>query len=289
MNRLNSIIGVTTIACATALAQSSQDAQIVPDKVFFFKTQADSTTNVKITARLGLLGQTVKDAPYSADGATETTQTLADGTHINHQENYSIYRDGDGRVRRESGDQVWISDPVASVSYVLDTKQQTARKLGLSVSVKRGPEDMAHEVKLKAEAKASGPIWFSTGAVGGGMVVGGPTTGGPMTGAAISTDAAPKPEGLGKQEMEGVEVEGTRTTTLIPQGQIGNDRALQIVHERWESPELHVTIYSKHTDPMMGEIVERLTNVHRGEPDPALFQVPAGYKMEALSSIQSDQ
>ncbi|HUD99849.1 MAG TPA: hypothetical protein VMR62_09770 [Bryobacteraceae bacterium] len=289
MKRLNSIIGVATIACAAALAQSSQEAQIVPDKVFFFKTQADSTANVKITARLGLLGQTVKGAPYSADGATETTQTLADGTHINHQENYGIYRDGDGRVRRESGDQVWISDPVANVSYVLDTKQQTARKLSLSISLKKGPEELAHEMKLKAEAKASGPIWFSTGAVGGGMVVGGPTMGGPMTGTAISTDAAPKPEALGKQEMEGVEVEGTRTTTLIPQGQIGNDRPLQIVHERWESPELHVTIYSKHTDPMMGEIVERLTNVRRGEPDPALFQVPVGYKMESMASVESDR
>jgi len=81
--------------------------------------------------------------------------------------------------------------------------------------------------------------------------------------------------------MEGVEVDGTRATTVIPQGQIGNDRPIRMVNERWESAELHVTILMKHTDPMMGDRVERLTNVRRGEPDPALFQVPAGsYRME---------
>ena len=39
---------------------------------------------------------------------------------------------------------------------------------------------------------------------------------------------------------------------------------------------------------MMGDRVERLTNVRRGEPDPALFQVPAGYKFGRSLPIQSD-
>ena len=96
------------------------------------------------------------------------------------------------------------------------------------------------------------------------------------------TDQQEKAESLGKQEMEGVEVDGTRTTTEIPAGQIGNDRPLQIVHERWESADLHVTILEKHSDPMMGNTVERLTAVRRGEPDPALFEVPAGYQVESV-------
>jgi len=54
-----------------------------------------------------------------------------------------------------------------------------------------------------------------------------------------------------------------------------------MVHERWESAELHVTILTKHTDPIMGDHTERLTNVRRGEPDPAHFQVPAGYTIES--------
>jgi hypothetical protein len=150
---------------------------------------------------------------------TETTQTLGDGTHINRQETYTIYRDGEGRIRRESGEQVWISDPVANVSYVLNTKQQTPRKLSLShtVSFNKMP---AEAQTANAEISAAGPIWFEDSVMAGRAMAGGGT----------SKAEAGKRESLGKQEMEGVEVDGTRTTTVIPQGQIGNDRPLQIVH-----------------------------------------------------------
>ena len=272
--RISSMIGISVIACGAAFAQ--KDA----GNVIFF-TNGDSTAKLHAEslaggigmAKFGLIGPTVKGAPYSADGVTEVTQTLGDGTHINRQETYTIYRDGEGRIRRENGDQVWISDPVANVSYILNTKQQTARKLGLSSTVvyNKMPAG-AQTAKLKAEAAAAGPTVFRSGGMGGVFMAGG---------AMAKTDTG-KSEALGKQEMEGVEVDGTRTTTVIPQGQIGNDRPIQMVHERWESAELHVTVLSKHTDPMMGDTVERLTNVRRGEPDPALFQVPAGsYRMES--------
>jgi len=271
VKQISIIMGVAAIVCGVTFAQS--DAGNV---VFLSndKVHAEVSAGGIATAKFGMMGPAVKGAPYAADGVTESTQTLGDGTHINRQETYSIYRDGEGRIRRESGDEVWISDPVASVCYVLNTKLQTARKLGLSSTVvfdKMRTLD-AHKAKSKAEAgAAAGPIWFSSGAMVGGVMAGGVT----------SKAEAPKSEALGKQEMEGVEVDGTRTTTVIPQGQIGNDRPLQIVHERWESPELHVTVLSKHTDAMMGDRVERLTNVRRGEPDPALFQVPAGYTVES--------
>ena len=96
------------------------------------------------------------------------------------------------------------------------------------------------------------------------------------------SDQQGKTEGLGKQQMEGVEVDGTRTTMEIPVGQIGNDRPLQIVHERWESPELHVTVLETHSDPMAGNTVVRLTSVRRGEQDPTLFEVPAAYQIESV-------
>jgi len=283
VKRIRSMIGVAAIACSVAFAQKDAGNVFYSANGDLAKASAEGMVRVKTSAKFGLMGPTVKGAPYSADGVTETTQTLGDGTHINRQETYTIYRDGDGRVRRESGDEVWISDPVANVSYILNTKQQTARKLGLSSTVvsDKMPAGGADFAKLKAEARAAGPIWFSTGAAGSGVMVGRVTTDGPIAGGVMSKAEEPKREALGKQEMEGVEVEGARSTTVIPQGQIGNDRPLQIVHERWESAELHVTILSKHTDPMMGETTERLTNVRRGEPDPALFQVPAGFTMES--------
>jgi hypothetical protein len=262
MKRIGMMIGLAAIASTAVFAQEAAVQ----------KMQAEAVAGGIATARFGVMGPAVKGAPYTADGVTETTQTLGDGTHINRQETYTIYRDGDGRVRRESGDQVWISDPVATVSYILNTKQQTARKMGLS----SGALFMA---KLNAEARAAGPVVVRDGVLAGGVAAGG-GMGVLMAGGGTVTRDSSKSEALGKQEMEGVEVDGSRTTTVIPQGQIGNDRPLQIVHERWESADLHVTILSKHIDPMVGDMTERLTNVRRGEPDPALFQVPPGYAME---------
>jgi hypothetical protein len=84
-------------------------------------------------------------------------------------------------------------------------------------------------------------------------------------------------ESLGKQSFDGVEAEGTRNTVLIPAGAIGNERAIQIVSERWYSAELQTVVMSRHSDPRFGETSYRLTNINRAEPDRALFEVPAGY------------
>lgn len=84
-------------------------------------------------------------------------------------------------------------------------------------------------------------------------------------------------ESLGKQSFDGVEAEGTRNTVLIPAGAIGNERAIQIVSERWYSADLQTVVMSRHSDPRFGETSYRLTNINRAEPDRALFEVPAGY------------
>lgn len=86
-------------------------------------------------------------------------------------------------------------------------------------------------------------------------------------------------EQLGVQNIEGVDAEGTRTITTIPADAIGNERPIEIVYERWYSKELQMIVYSKHTDPRFGEQTYRLTNINRSEPDPSLFEVPAGYKV----------
>ena len=91
-------------------------------------------------------------------------------------------------------------------------------------------------------------------------------------------DGETKTESLGKQLIEGVEAEGTRMTVTIPAGKIGNDRPLEIISERWESPELQVVVLSKHIDPFAGETTYRLTNLKRAEQPAALFEVPADYK-----------
>src|SRR5688572_25587684 len=46
-------------------------------------------------------GEPVKDAPYSAETVTESVQTLSDGNKIRRENRSLIYRDSQGRTRRE--------------------------------------------------------------------------------------------------------------------------------------------------------------------------------------------
>ena len=71
-------------------------------------------------------------------------------------------------------------------------------------------------------------------------------------------------ESLGKQNIEGVEAEGTRSTVTIPAGEIGNERAIEIVFERWYSPELQMVVMTRHYDPRFGETTYRFDQ-HRSQ------------------------
>lgn len=88
-----------------------------------------------------------------------------------------------------------------------------------------------------------------------------------------------KTEQLGIRNIEGVDAEGTRTTTTIPADAIGNERPIEMIYERWYSKDLGMVIYSKNSDPRFGEQTYRLTNIVRAEPDPSLFSLPSGYKV----------
>jgi len=93
------------------------------------------------------------------------------------------------------------------------------------------------------------------------------------------SEANLKTEDLGTQSMDGLTVQGTRITKTIAAGEIGNEHALQVVTERWYSPDLQTTVMSTTTDPRTGVSTYKLTNISRAEPDASLFQVPADYKL----------
>jgi hypothetical protein len=97
-----------------------------------------------------------------------------------------------------------------------------------------------------------------------------------------SGQAMPKPGGpitedLTPQFLDGVYVKGARVTTTIPSGAIGNDRDLKVVNERWYSDDLKLLLKSSNSDPRFGVTTYELTDISQSSPDPALFQIPAGY------------
>ena len=85
---------------------------------------------------------------------------------------------------------------------------------------------------------------------------------------------------LGTREIEGVKAEGKLRSYEIPAGEVGNTRPIVITDETWYSPELQVTVYSKHSDPRSGDRIYRLDNIRRAEPPADLFTAPAGYDIK---------
>ena len=98
-----------------------------------------------VASEMSFGGKPVKGAPYAAEAVTESTQTLSDGNRIQHKSSASVYRDSEGRTRREqtlsaigpwaaSGEApqtIFIDDSVAGVHYILNPKERTARKIAV--------------------------------------------------------------------------------------------------------------------------------------------------------------
>jgi hypothetical protein len=223
----------------------------------------------------------VKDAPFSADDVTESTQILGDGNRIVSRQQGALYRDSQGRTRTEhtlptpeaasaqAPKMVNIVDPVAGVSYSLEPTRQVAHKFSMNA-----PSGELNNVrmsirKLTAETAArngtlearSMEFVFTNGAVS-------------------KDNVEVNKESLGEKNVEGVVAQGTRSTQTIPANALGNERPIVVTTENWFSPELKMTVLTKHSDPRFGETVHKLTNIRTGEPDATLFSVPAGYTVQ---------
>jgi hypothetical protein len=215
-------------------------------------------------------GKVVKGAPFSATATSETTQTLQDGSQIRRTSQVTMYRDSQGRSRHEatfngfgpfmaSGGpktMVMISDPVAGSRFVLDSEQKVAHKLVFHLRGGAGT-NVAEEGTPAFESKMQERMQQEEAA---GLL---------------------KTESLGTQTINGVVAEGTRTTHTIPAGQIGNEKPLQIVSERWYSPDLQIVLKSTRSDPRFGTTTYTVTNLQRAEPAATLFTVPAEYTVES--------
>lgn len=217
-----------------------------------------------------LAGPVVTDAPFSADATTTVTQVLGDGTRIEQTTTAKFFRDRTGRVRREQtilglgalnagGNMQTITidpDPGDGNAYTLDPSTRTARRVP----------------RLGIALDGNMVMTFRTAT--GGVIVEGRTgrTGGRGAGGNPQTN-----ESLGTRQFEGVRAVGRKSTSVIPIGQIGNDRAIEITDERWESPELRMLIYSRNSDPRTGVVEYKLTNINRSEPPADLFMIPSDY------------
>jgi len=218
-------------------------------------------------------GRVVTGSPYSAQAVTTHTQTLPDGSTVTHTNTVAEYRDSAGRVREErtvsnvgpwsvqgaAHPTVFISDPVSRTSYTLDPTAKTAHQMAFAG---RGPRGGGGNGNGNGNGSAPNAT-PSSAAVG------------PRGGR--NSQFVTKTDDLGTQMVDGVAAAGTRHTTTIPAGSVGNSNTIQVVEERWYSSDLQMVVMSKHTDPRSGTSTFQMSNISRAEPDASLFTVPPGY------------
>src|SRR5690606_33408599 len=154
-----------------------------------------------------------------------------------------ISRDAAGRTRREQGlamfgplvdggdterQHVQISDPASKMTVLLDLANKVAHRMPApqfrvapgQPGASQGMSAGSQAERLELAVPGPGP--------GSGMAAGVHVFAARRAGR--STPAAePVIEALGAQFMEGLTVDGTRTTVTIPAGQIGNELPIHIV------------------------------------------------------------
>src|SRR5687768_14291878 len=121
---------------------------------------------------------TIKNAPFSADAISESVQTLSDGNRIVRNSTSKLYRNSEGRFRREMtsgsggmlgslytyGQGVTLLDPVGGFRYMIDPNLKTTRQMiyrphnNIKIVTGTGgkqAESVIVEGKLRDEIKAA--------------------------------------------------------------------------------------------------------------------------------------
>lgn len=204
-----------------------------------------------------LPGKVVTGAPYSAVGVLQSTQTLGDGNTINRKVEANLFRDSQGRTRREvslpagpdgqAHSFVVIHDPVSSSMFVLHTDRRVAEKMTPHA------HGNAPDMQSRFEAHVQKEI----------------------------AEGSLKKDDLGTQTINGIAAQGTRYTKTIAAGEMGNEKPMVITTERWYSNELQILVKSTRSDPRQGQSTYTVTSLQRQEPAANMFSVPSDYTITA--------
>jgi len=194
-------------------------------------------------------------APFTATVRTEWKSTLEDGSIITIKNHRMIARDNSGRIFQERRNLYPEGDPRESEIRQLEFADPSTHAIYYCWPVAKTCE--IHDYF----SRASEPP---------------PTPAGSLdNGKRFLTRVD-----LGKDVVSGVETIGTRETTTINAGAIGNDRAISVVKEFWYSPHLGLNVIEKRQDPNYGTQTFVVDQISLGEPDARLFDIPPDYHIE---------
>jgi len=186
----------------------------------------------------------VVNAPYSALQVSESVRVGLDGNRIVVKLTPTrLFRDAQGRTRRESADTVEIMDPVEGVRYLFLTSATVAHRSKLpfisSSDPARNPQSPMRSL--------AGP------------------------------DDVSKKEQLGQRTIGGVVADGSRETAVVKQPIVGGFQEMTFISEVWMASKLMVPVLRKDSSPYVGDSTTELKELVVGAPDSGKFRVPDGF------------
>jgi hypothetical protein len=207
---------------------------------------------------VGIVGE-----PFSGVRTVQGAKNFVDGNRIDNGTSVRLYRDGQGRTRVErevpavqlanhpqmEPVQITINDPVSGDRIELRSKSKTAvvfRGAGLPARPPLGTQP-AISVMFARHLYAADDAGWS------------------------------KPVSLGEKSFDGLRATGQRRQYTIPVGALGNEKPILLTVEQWFVPELSLIVARSGKASLGGEFGTQVENIVRGEPDPALFLIPADY------------
>lgn len=289
MKKVDSILLPALLLTATAGAASAQTGNSAGNPTES-RTAVQSDAGVaplmpqmfEPVATAGLLDdRLVKNQPVAAVFESETVRLQPNGASLTTRLVTRIYRDSDGRTRREqvtlpSGAtapspnataSVTIYDPVAGFSYSINQTARTAFRYKLPPTLPQGTgfnDSVPRTVELLRNDD------LQTGLVRKYRL------------------EQPRVEVLGRQQIAGVEADGRRLKFKIPAGALGNDSEVESTHEIWIARDLRMLVKSSTRNPVIGEHNLRLSSLTRAEQPIGLFEVPSDYTIREMGTVRTD-
>jgi hypothetical protein len=268
---------IITAACTLFVLASPPDrAQVAPESgagVLLAVDDDGHSVASPVGWSVDLVGRlrTVIGAPFSGVATTQSTSQATDGRRFVHTTTTRYYRDGVGRLRieRDSGTNdggSTGSTPWAHSALVID---RTRSQRGMMYALKRTAYVLTDCWPIAAPSLRP-PIATPDVDISYSLPGHGPQP----------IDAAGETVALGKKEIDGLEVVGSRRVHVVRVGEVGNGMPITITAEQWFSPELGVVVIhseARRIGNRTDEMTSRLHQVVRAEPDHALLTIPGDY------------
>jgi hypothetical protein len=204
----------------------------------------------------------IPGVPFSGTVNVESSLTQPDGSIVNLKTIRDIARDSGGCIHNES----------RTLARVLDTKKPPLVSIHLydpqtRISTMLNPQKRTFWTQTVNRPPATVPPAFLAS----------------PTGDSVPPNEFTKKEDLGVRDIEGLPVHGVRQTQSVSPENNGSQQEVIITDEYWYSDDLRINLMIKHSDPRTGTVTMTVAQITRSEPDPALFEIPQGYRRVGTS------